>query len=91
MGSEDLGHLGVSNLELLILFEQWAGHRLFNEKVITPHLRANRPIFLCACIRRELQFDMVVSTSVVWLGLWPSSLVVLVGSCHVVLVLTCLG
>ena len=30
-------------LELLILFEQWAGHRLLGEKVTRPHVRANRP------------------------------------------------
>ena len=29
----DLVHFGVSFLELLILFEQWAGHRLLSEKV----------------------------------------------------------
>ena len=33
-------------LELLILFEQWAGHRLLSEKVTRPHVRANRPILL---------------------------------------------
>ena len=32
--------------ELLILFEQWAGHRLLSEKVIKPHVRANRPILI---------------------------------------------
>ena len=31
VGSEDLGHFGVSYLEFFILFEQWAGHRLLNE------------------------------------------------------------
>ena len=31
-GSVDLGHDGISFLELLILFEQWAGHRLLGEK-----------------------------------------------------------
>ena len=40
----DLGHSGTSFLELLILFEQWAGHRLLSEKVTRPHVRANRPI-----------------------------------------------
>ena len=30
-------------MELLILFEQWAPHRLLSEKVIRPHVRANRP------------------------------------------------
>ena len=52
-GSADLGHLGISFLELLILFEQWAGHRLLSEKVTRPHVRAHRPIFdsFCACDR----------------------------------------
>ena len=31
-------------MELLILFEQWAGHRLLSEKVVRPHARAGRPI-----------------------------------------------
>ena len=35
-GSDDLGHFGVSFLELLILFEQWAGHWLLSEKVSRP-------------------------------------------------------
>ena len=33
-GSVNLGHFGISFLELLILFEQWAGHRLLGEKVV---------------------------------------------------------
>ena len=45
-GAVDLGHFGISFLELLILFEQWAGHRLLSEKVTRPHVRANRPILL---------------------------------------------
>ena len=40
------GHFGISFLELLILFEQWSGHRLLIEKVTRPHVRANRPIFI---------------------------------------------
>ena len=43
-GSVDLGHFGLSFLELLILFEQWAGHRLLSEKFTRPHVRAGRPI-----------------------------------------------
>ena len=39
-GSVDLGHDGISFLELLKLFEQWAGHRLLGEKVTRPHVRA---------------------------------------------------
>ena len=51
--SDDIGHFGVSFLELLILFEQWAGHLLLSEKVTRPHVRANRPTFdsLCSCVR----------------------------------------
>ena len=45
-GSVDLGHLGISFLELLILFEQWAGHQLLSEQVTRPHVRANRPILI---------------------------------------------
>ena len=32
-GAVDGGHFGISLLALLILFEQWAGHRLLSEKV----------------------------------------------------------
>ena len=45
-GSADLGHWGISFLELFILFEQWAGHRLLSEKVTRPHVRAHRPILI---------------------------------------------
>ena len=45
-GSDDFGHFGISFLELLILFEQWAGHRLLGEKITRPHVIANRPILL---------------------------------------------
>ena len=44
--SLDLGHFGISFLELLILFEQCAGHRLLSEKVTRPHVRAGRPILV---------------------------------------------
>ena len=43
-GSVDLGHFGVSFLELLILFEHWAGHRLLGEKVTRFHFRSGRTI-----------------------------------------------
>ena len=33
-------------MEFLILLEQWAGHRLLNEKVTRPHVRAGCPILL---------------------------------------------
>ena len=45
-GSADLGHFGISFWELLILFEQWAGHRLLSEKVTRSHVRAHRPILI---------------------------------------------
>ena len=45
-GSDGFGHFGVSFLELLILFVQWAGHRLLSEKVTRPHVRAHRPILI---------------------------------------------
>ena len=31
-------------MKILILFEHWAGHTLLSERVIRPHLTANRPI-----------------------------------------------
>ena len=42
-------------LELLILFEQWAGHRLLSEKVTRPHVRAN-PVSEGIEIRHGCQF-----------------------------------
>ena len=36
--------LGVSFLGKVILFEQWAGHRLLSENVAEPHVCANRRI-----------------------------------------------
>ena len=33
-------------LEVLVLFGQWAGHRLLSEKVTRPHVRTNRPILI---------------------------------------------
>ena len=46
MGSEDMDHFGVSFLELLTLFEQWAGHWLLCEKLTRPHVWANCPILI---------------------------------------------
>ena len=57
-GGADVGHFGTSYLEVLILCDQWAGHRLLlSEKVTRPHVRAHRPIYvasvppLCRLIR----------------------------------------
>ena len=79
-GSDDLGHFGISFLKLLILFEQWAGHRLLSAKVTRPHVGAG-----------ELKFDMVVSFSVAYFVPFLSYLVVLVGSCLASLALVCPG
>ena len=89
--SEDLGQIGVSFLELLILFEQWAGHRLLSEKVTRPHVRADRPNLTPSVpVSDGIEIrHTVVSLSVAWYVLWPSCLVVLVGSCLVGLVRTC--
>ena len=78
-GSVDMGHFGVSFLELLILFEQWAGHRLLSEKVTRPHVRAGRPISVSSVpvsegieIRHGCQF---LSSLVRALGKLPGGLV----------------
>ena len=91
-GTDDLGHVGVSFLELLILFEQWAGHRLLSERVTRPHVRANRPILIHSVpvsegieIRHGCQF---LSSLVCALA---SCLEVWVGFCLAILVLICLG
>ena len=58
-----MGHIGVSCLEVLILFEQRVGHRLLSEKVARPHVRAHRPISISSVsvsegieIRQECRF-----------------------------------
>ena len=40
-------------MELLILFEQWAGHRLLGEKVTRPHVGANRLILIPSVLVSE--------------------------------------
>ena len=49
----DMGHFGVCFLEILVLFEQWAGHRLLSEKVTRPHVRASRPILVPSVLVSE--------------------------------------
>ena len=65
-------------MELLILFEQWAGHRLLGEKVTRPHVRAGRPISVSSVpvsegmeIRHGCQF---ISSLVRALGKLPGGL-----------------
>ena len=36
--------------EVLILFEQWAGHRLLSEMVARPHVRAHRSISISSVL-----------------------------------------
>ena len=47
-GAADLGVGGVSHVELLILFELWAGERLTSEKAHPRYLRPGRPISVSA-------------------------------------------
>ena len=47
-GGPDLGVGGISYLELLILYELWAGERLFLEKAHPRYLRPGRPISVSA-------------------------------------------
>ena len=50
----DMVHCGVSFLEVLILFEQWAGHRLLSEKRLPGHMLGLTVLFrfpLCLCQR----------------------------------------
>ena len=39
VGAVDMGAFLGFFFEMLILFEQWAGHRLLSEKVTRPHVR----------------------------------------------------
>ena len=48
VGDLDLGVDGVSFVELLILYELWAGERLSLEKAVPRYLRPGRPISLSA-------------------------------------------
>ena len=88
----DIGHVGRFFFwELLILFEQWAGHRLLSEQVARPQVRPNRPIFIPSVPVSAwvLKFGMVVSFLVAWCVPLPSCLEVLIGFCVVGLVLIC--
>ena len=85
----DLGHFGVSNLEVLVLFEQWAGQqRLPSEKVTRPHVRAHRPISIPSMfvsegieIRQECRSIIAVLLANFSVELVGFYLVLLVGIC----------
>ena len=83
-------HFGISCLEVLILFEQWAGHQL-SDKVTRPQVRAHRPISISSVpVSEGSKFGRVVPLSVAWLERWVSFLVGQVGSFLARLVGTCL-
>ena len=42
--ASDMGKLGISYLELLLMFEVFAGHRLLAEKTVRPQRRPGRPL-----------------------------------------------
>ena len=76
----------------LILFEQWARHRLLSEKVIRPHVRADRPILIPSVpVSDGIEIRHGCHLSVAWYVLLPSCPVVLAGSCLVGLALICRG
>ena len=73
-GGLDLGVGGISYVELLILYELWAGERLSLEKAHSRHLRPGRPISVSAVlfgpgidIWRSCRFVAAVMRSLCWL------------------------
>ena len=67
-GAHDLGVGGVSYLELLILYERWAGERLVLEKVL-PYSRREGVLFQC-------RLFLLVQALQVFSGFWIVCLVV---------------
>ena len=54
----DLGKFGISYLELLLMFEVFAGHRLLTEKTVRSHLRPRRPLVFSGfpvCLGQEIR------------------------------------
>ena len=45
-GLNDMGRLGVSYLEMPVLFERWVGHHLLPEKTVTIKNRSGRNIVI---------------------------------------------
>ena len=90
-GAEDLGHIGVSLLEVLILFEQWAGHRLLSEKVTRLHVHAHCPTISSVPVSEGIEIPQdcqFISRLVRALGKLPSCNGMF---CPVGWALTCLG
>ena len=66
----DLGKFGISYLELLLMFEVFAGHRLLTEKAVRSHLRPRRPlIFRAFQLVLGKRSGMAVSFSIAFSGL----------------------
>ena len=56
VGSHELGNFWASCLEILILFEVWAGHRLSPEKTVPADKRLGRVLKLpTSCISEGVQ------------------------------------
>ena len=88
----DLIHLDISYLEVLILFEQWAGHCLLTEINARPHVRAHRPISVSSVpVTEGIEIRQGAALSVVWSGLMGNFLADWVGSCLARLVVVCPG
>ena len=60
-GGLDLGVGGISYVELLILYELWAGERLSLEKAHPRYLRPGRPIRLFLLVQALIFGVLVVS------------------------------
>ena len=69
-------------MEVLTLFEQWAGHRLLSEKVTRPRERAHTAqfLFLLCLLQKESKFGRRTVSRAAWFVLLGSFLVVLVGA-----------
>ena len=77
-----MGHFGVSYLEGLILSEldiDCSARR----SLALMYVRTAQFLFLLSLFQKELSFGRLAASLAAWLGPWVSSLVVLVGSCHV--------
>ena len=66
VGGADLGVGGVSNVQLLILFELWAGERLALEKAHPRYLKARGAQFQCRLFPFRPGIDNLAFLSVCW-------------------------
>ena len=95
-GGLDLGVGGISYVELLILYELWAGERLSLEKAIPRYLRPGRPISVSAVpfgpgidIWRSCRFIgalnevSLLAARWIWVGLCLALLVLIIAGCGI--------